>query len=104
MTNDSQMIARQRIWEIVHLDDYPCAACALYEFKQINITSLKIVGRGNTMERKIKDVSFFRTLLNYLHHDHPRVSDFRSYARKLYSDTYHRPCRPFMCHYPSVME
>lgn len=104
MINNSQMIARQRIWEIVHLDDYPCAACALYEFNQMRITSLKIVGRGNTTERKIKDVTFFRTLLNHLHHDHPNISDFRSYAKQLYHKTYNRPCRPFMCHYPSVME
>jgi len=104
MVNNSQMIARQRIWEIVHLDDYPCAACALYEFKQMNTTSLKIVGRGNPTERKIKDVTFFRTLLNHLLHDHPHISDFRSYARSLYSETYKRPCRSFMCHYLSVME
>jgi collagenase-like PrtC family protease len=103
-TNDPQMIARQRIWELVHLDDYPCAACALYEFNRMGITSLKIVGRGNPTERKIKDVTFFRTLINHLHHDRPKLSDFRNYARKLYNKTYNRPCRPFMCHYPSVME
>jgi len=104
MISNSQMIARQRIWEIVHLDDYPCAACALYEFNRMNITSLKIVGRGNTTERKIKDVTFFRILLNHLFHDNPKLSDFRNYARKLYSKTYNRSCRAFMCHYPSVME
>ncbi len=104
MTNHSQMLASQRIWENVHLDDYPCAACALYELNQMNITSLKIVGRGNTTERKIEDVTFFRTLLNHLYNDHPKKSDFRSYARKLYQKTYSRPCRSFMCHYPSVME
>ena len=104
MTNHSQMLASQRIWENVHLDDYPCAACALYELNQMNITSLKIVGRGNTTERKIEDVTFFRTLLNHLYNDHPKKADFRSYARKLYQKTYSRPCRSFMCHYPSVME
>jgi len=104
MSSNSQIIARQRIWEIVHLDDYPCAACALYEFNQMRISSLKIVGRGNTTERKIKDVAFFRTLVNHLYHDRPTQSAFRSYAKKLYKKTYNRPCRPFMCYYPSVME
>ena len=98
------MIARQRIWEIVHLDDYPCAACAFYELNQMKITSLKIVGRGNLTKRKIKDVIFFKTLLTHLHHNRPGISDFMSYAKHLYSRTYNRPCRPFMCHYPSVME
>ena len=103
-STDSQMVARQRIWEIVHLDDYPCAACALYELNQMKITSAKIVGRGNPTERKIKDVTFFKTLLSYLYNDRPGISDFRKYAKHLYTKTYSRPCRPFMCHYPSVME
>ena len=103
-SNDSQMIARQRIWEMVHLDDYPCAACALYELTQMKVTSVKIVGRGNPTERKIKDVNFFHTLLHHLFHDRPGISDFRNYAKHLYSKTYNRPCRSFMCHYPSVME
>lgn len=101
---DSPLIARQRVWETVHLDDYPCGACALFEFNQMHLTSLKIVGRGNTTERKITDVAFFRTLLNHLYQDHPPKTDFRYYAQELYTKTYNRPCRPFMCHYPSVME
>ncbi len=104
MSNDSQMIARQRIWEIVHLDDYPCGACALYELNQMKVTSLKIVGRGNPTERKIKDVTFFQTILGYLQDQRPVISDFRSYAKQLYHKTYNRPCRSYMCHYPSVME
>lgn len=104
MSNDSQMIARQRIWEIVHLDDYPCGACALYELNQMKITSLKIVGRGNPTERKIKDVTFFKTLLTHLQSQRLSIADFRSYAKQLYHKTYNRPCRPYMCHYPSVME
>ena len=101
---DSTVIARQRVWETVHLDDYPCGACALFEFNEMNLTSLKIVGRGNTTERKLTDVAFFRKLLNCLYRDHPGKTAFRDYARKLYGETYSRPCRPFMCHYPSVME
>ena len=101
--DDSPLIARQRIWEVVHLDDYPCAACALYECNQMNITSLKIVGRGNPVERKIKDVTFFRTLVDYLG-ENPQISDFRRFARELYHKSYQRPCRPYMCHYPEVMD
>jgi putative protease len=99
-----QYIARQRVWEQVHLDDYPCAACALYELQEMNITSIKIVGRGNTTERKTTDAAFFRTLVNRLSASRPAKKDFRKYARSLYNSTYRRPCRPFMCHYPSVME
>jgi len=99
----SQLISRQRVWEKVHLDDYPCAACALYELKEMKITSVKIVGRGNTTARKTTDVTFFRTLLDRLAGSRPAKKEFREYARSLYNSTYRRPCRPFMCHYPSVM-
>jgi collagenase-like PrtC family protease len=99
-----QLVSRQRVWEKVHLDDYPCAACALYEFKEMGTTSIKIVGRGNTTVRKTTDVSFFKNLLNCLCGDRTAGKDFREYARALYNRTYRRTCRPFMCHYPSVME
>jgi U32 family peptidase len=102
--NMSQIVSRQRVWEKVHLDDFPCAACALFEFNEMNITSLKIVGRGNTTLRKTTDVSFFKNLLNRLCDNRPARRDFREYARALYNRTYQRTCRPFMCHYPSVME
>jgi collagenase-like PrtC family protease len=101
---DSSLINRQRVWETIHLDDYPCGACALYEFKQMMLTSIKIVGRGNTTERKKTDITFFQTLLNHLYNDKPPKSEFRRFARTLYNKTYQRSCRPFMCHYPSVMK
>jgi putative protease len=104
LEDTSRLIACQRVWETVHLDDFPCAACALYEFKGMKITSLKIVGRGNSTLRKTTDVTFFRKLLNRLSGDRPAKKEFREYARSLYNSTYQRSCRPFMCHYPSVME
>ena len=104
IANDSPLITRQRVWETIHLDDYPCGACALYEFKEMKLTSLKIVGRGNTTERKKTDISFFQTLLTHIYKNKPSKSDFREFARNLYTKTYQRPCRSFMCHYPSVMK
>ena len=44
---------RQHIWQTVHVDDYPCGACALYELSKMNITSVKIVGRGNPTARTV---------------------------------------------------
>ena len=66
------------------------------------ITSLKIVGRGNTLERKIEDVTFLNTLRSYVK-EKPAKKSFREKARRLYNETYHRTCRLHMCYYPSVM-
>ena len=94
---------RQHIWQTVHVDDYPCGACALYELNKMNITSVKIVGRGNPTARKIADIIFIRSLLDFLENDQPTKEQFRSRAQKLYLETYNRPCRVYMCYYPEVL-
>ncbi|MEI6126289.1 MAG: U32 family peptidase, partial [Pseudomonadota bacterium] len=99
----ARMIERQKIWEKVHVDDHPCGACALYEFKKIGIGSVKVVGRGNPLERKIKDVVFLKTLLAFLNTEELSVQAFREKARSSYEKTYSRACRLPMCYYPSVM-
>jgi len=94
---------RQHIWQMVHVDDHPCGACALYELGRMNITSVKIVGRGNTTVRKLADVKFIRSLLDFLDGQRPAREQFRQRARELYRDTYHRPCRLYMCYFPEVV-
>jgi len=94
---------RQHIWQLVHVDDYPCGACALYELSQMNITSVKIVGRGNPTARKLADLAFIRSLLDFLEAKQPTKEQFRQMARRLYSETYKRPCRIYMCYYPEVL-
>jgi len=94
---------RQHIWQMVHVDDYPCGACALYELSQMNITSVKIVGRGNPTARKLTDIVFIRSLLDFLQDKKPTRRRFRQVAQKLYTETYSRPCRVYMCYYPEVL-
>jgi len=94
---------RQHIWQTVHVDDYPCGACALHELNEMAITSVKIVGRGNPTARKITDVVFIRSLLDFLESEKPTRERFYGVARELYQKTYNRPCRVFMCYFPEVL-
>lgn len=94
---------RQHIWQLVHVDDYPCGACALWELKEMGMASVKIVGRGNSTARKLADVVFIRSLLDFLEEKEPTREQFRQAAQKLYTDTYGRPCRVYMCYYPEVL-
>ncbi len=94
---------RQHIWQMVHVDDHPCGACALYELNEMNITSVKIVGRGNATERKIADVQYLRALLDFLQGQKPTREEFREVAQELYLKTYGRPCRVYLCYYPEVL-
>ncbi len=94
---------RQHIWQTVHVDDHPCGACALYEMAEMGIASVKIVGRGNTTERKLADIRFLRSLLDFMEEKKPTREEFRQEAQRLYTDTYNRPCRIYLCYYPEVM-
>jgi putative protease len=94
---------RQHIWQTVHVDDYPCGACALFELDRMNITSVKIVGRGNLTFRKIADIIFIRSLLGFLKDNNLTDEQFHGVAQKLYRETYNRPCRVYMCYYPEVL-
>jgi hypothetical protein len=85
------------------VDDHPCGACAMYEFKEMGIKSLKIVGRGNPLERKLKDITFLKSLVTVLDSGVSR-DDFRNKSQRLYEETYNRPCREHMCYFPSVMK
>lgn len=92
---------KQHIWAIAHMDENPCGACALIDFREMGIASLKIVGRGNPLTKKVKDVEFLRTALDLLEQA-PARSAFIEQTRTLYRATYGWPCRIYMCYYPNI--
>jgi putative protease len=94
---------RQHFWSALHIDDRPCGGCALYEFEEMGLTGVKIVGRDNAPEKKLKDVVFIRRLLTRLRESASSKKEFREYARELYKDEYKWPCLIFKCYYPSVL-
>lgn len=102
-TKDRISWERQSIWSGLHIDDRPCGACALYEFNQAGLHGVKIVGRQNTTNKKIKDLTFLKALLDFLSTDNPGRESFRKFSRTLYQETYRWPCLVFKCYYPSVL-
>jgi putative protease len=94
---------RQSIWSALHIDDRPCGACALFEFSKIGLHGVKIVGRQNAKSKKIKDVTFLRTLIDFLSEKNLSKEEFRKFSRRLYQETYEWPCLIFKCYYPSVL-
>ena len=98
-----KILSRQKVWEKVHVDDHPCGVCAMFELKEMGIKSLKIVGRGNPIERKLKDITFLKSLVTVLDSGVSR-DDFRNKSQSLYKETYDRPCREHMCYFPSVLK
>ncbi|MEM2104249.1 MAG: U32 family peptidase [Candidatus Bathyarchaeia archaeon] len=95
-------LTRQYVWNRFHIDDRPCGVCALYEFSQMGVTTVKIVGRGYPKDKKIRDVKFVYSMRELLDKASSK-EQFRNIVRKLYRETYGCPCRIIMCYYPEVM-
>jgi len=100
---DSPQVQRQKLWERVHVDDHPCGVCALFDFYEMGIGSVKIVGRGNPIERKQKDVQFVSSLLKQVQQGGSERDRYLQHARDLYGSVYGRQCRRFMCYYPELL-
>ena len=100
---ESVVWERQHIWRIAHMDERPCGACALIDFIEMGVASVKIVGRGNTLSKKVMDIQFIKTAIDFLK-ESPTKREFTEKARKLYQETYGWPCRIYMCYYPYTGE
>lgn len=97
-------LERQRIWTRFHMDDVPCGACALYDFQEMGIDSVKIVGRGNKSKRKITDVKFLRMLLTYLKDKTVSRTEYIAKTQAFYNYVYKLPCRTVMCYFPELRD
>lgn len=93
---------RQKVWQRFHIDDRPCGVCALYDFNELGLSYVKIVGRGYPTSKKILDVNFVNTARNFLEKNLSKV-EFQKIIRKIYSGIYGRPCMITMCYYPDVV-
>ncbi len=95
---------RQHFWSGMHIDDRPCGVCALFDFEEMSLAGVKIVGRQNKTEKKIKDVRFISNLQKYIKDEKPGKKEYRKRCQEMYQQTYDSPCLIFKCYYPSVME
>ncbi len=75
-----------------------CGACALRDFRNMGIMSVKIVGRGFPLGKKIKDVSFLRSCLDLAESGKTAKREFLNKIRLKYSQTYKSDCERY-CYY-----
>lgn len=72
----------------------PCGACDLYQFKQIGMYAVKIVGRNYSTSKKVKDVLFLNRALSYLRENlHIEEDDFREWTKFEFKKIYKMNCR-----------
>jgi len=76
-----------------------CGACALYQFKQNNLFSVKIVGRGHRLSTKIRHVKFIKQVIDILEKDYSKKVFYRK-TQNLFKKTFGRECQEQYCYYP----
>ncbi|MFA6988457.1 MAG: U32 family peptidase [Candidatus Gastranaerophilaceae bacterium] len=82
---------------------YPtCGICALPVFKKYHIDSVKIVGRGISSERKIRNVKFVKSAVNILH-DHT-IRDKQKAFKDLYIKMFGFNCHEKYCYFPHLKQ
>lgn len=77
-----------------------CGACSLYHFKPAGITAVKIVGRENPTAKKLQDVKFLKSCLNYLD-SQPSWESYQAFAREEYQRIFKTSCHNW-CYYPET--
>lgn len=93
---------RQHLWKTTHIDTRPCGACAIYDFQEMGIYSVKIVGRKNSTKKKLVDITFIKNCIDFLNKQKPSREEYIERTQRLYQETYKYPCRSYMCYYPSI--
>ena len=76
-----------------------CGACALYDLRKAGVESVKIVGRSNPLHKKLQDVRFLSSCLQFIDNHAPTREQYVDYAKRRYADTYGYACHDW-CYFP----
>lgn len=93
----------QKGWEGLNRGQ-ACGLCALYDFYQLGIEGLKIVGRGTSLERKEWAVETLAALSRALEATDMGREEFVALAQHMYRDHFSRDCHPYLCYFPELMK
>ncbi len=103
VTNNKQIgkIKPSTFWMKKHIEG--CGACAIYEFKKIGITNLKVLDRNLPTEEKIKATAFIRKSLGFLEDGNISKTDYMGKCKELFKNTFKIKCNQYDCYYPEVL-
>lgn len=94
---------RKVIAERLKMPSYSCGACALFQFKELNISSIKIVGRGMPTSIKVKNTKFIKQTLDILEKNYPRKKFYKE-TEKLFEKAFGEKCKRQYCYYPHFFD
>lgn len=82
---------------------FSCGACAIYWFDRYGVDSIKIVGRGFSLERKIDNLRFIKMSLEALDNSNSKRIFYRK-VRSLFRNTFGLECKKRYCYYPHFFD
>jgi putative protease len=77
---------------------FACAACMLPQLHNANIEYFKIVGREFTTERKIRDIRFIKSCIDYVESS-DNLLEYQNIVKELYIGYYNKACDITQCYY-----
>jgi len=89
-------------WMKKHIEG--CGACAIYDFKRIGITNLKVLDRNLPTEEKVKATAFIRKSLGFLEGGNIPKMDYIKKCRELFKQVFKIKCSQYDCYYPDALK
>lgn len=80
-----------------------CAVCSLYGLDKLGINFVKIIGRGNSVKKKVLDVRFISDSIGLIK-EKLTEREFRQKVRDLYRRIHLSDCNPEYCYYPDELD
>lgn len=77
-----------------------CGACALYDFKRLGISSLKVLDRNLSTEAKVRATAFIKRSLDFLKDDTISKDGYIEKCKGSFKETFGVKCNMYDCYYP----
>ena len=87
-------------WTKKHIQG--CGACAIYDFKEMGIASLKVLDRNLPTGEKVKATLFMRKSLDLLEDGNISKADYIDKCKGLFKQIFKVKCNQYDCYYPDV--
>jgi len=78
-----------------------CGLCALYYFRKMGVSSIKIGARSRVMSIKLNSIKMARKALDLLETEGAKEDYFKQ-TKKILKKTTNMKCNPYNCYYPEV--
>jgi len=87
-------------WDKKHIEG--CGACSIYDFKKMDITSLKVLDRNLPTEEKVRATLFIKKCLDFLSDEKISKIDYIDKCKTLFRKTFKVKCNRYDCYYPDA--